>query len=139
MSSFYQGNLKITIFGESHSQAIGVVIDGLKAGLNIDFDQVNLELAKRKAYGDISTSRQERDELQILSGYWQNRTTGTPLTIIVTNQDIDSQQYEQNKDFLRPSHADYSAYLKYHGFQDYRGSGHFSGRLTVAIVIAGAI
>lgn len=139
MSSFYQGNLKITIFGESHSQAIGVVIDGLKAGLNIDFDQVNLELAKRKAYGEISTSRQERDELQILSGYWQDRTTGTPLTIIVTNHDIDSQQYEQNKDFLRPSHADYSAYLKYHGFQDYRGSGHFSGRLTVAIVIAGAI
>ena len=139
MASIYQGNLKITIFGESHSKSIGVVIDGLKAGLAIDFKKVAFELTKRRPYGEISTSRRETDELQILSGYWQERTTGTPLAIIVDNQDIDSGLYEDSKDFLRPSHADYTAHLKYHGFQDYRGGGHFSGRLTVAIVIAGAI
>ncbi len=139
MASIYQGNLKITIFGESHSKSIGVVIDGLKAGLAIDFKKVAFELTKRRPYGEISTSRQESDELQIISGYWQERTTGTPLTITVLNQDTDSSQYEDSKDFLRPSHADYTAHLKYHGFQDYRGGGHFSGRLTVAIVIAGAI
>lgn len=139
MSSIYQGNLKITIFGESHSKAIGVVIDGLKAGLKIDFKKVAFELAKRRSYREISTLRKESDDLQIISGYYQERTTGTPLTILVTNQDTDSTKYELNKDFLRPSHADYSAELKYHGFQDYRGGGHFSGRLTVGVVIAGAV
>lgn len=139
MSSIYNGNLKITIFGESHSEAIGVVIDGLKAGLAIDFTKVTQELEKRKPYGDISSSRQEKDELQILSGFWNGRTTGTPLAITILNRDIDSTKYAENKDFLRPSHADYSAFLKYHGFQDYRGGGHFSGRITAPVVVAGAI
>lgn len=137
MGSIIGQNIKVSLFGESHGEAIGVVIDGLNSGIEINFEMVKEELKKRKSLAKISTSRNEKDDLKILSGYFNNHTTGTPLCVIIENQDVQSKDYQSG--LIRPSHADYAAQLKYHGFQDYRGGGHFSGRLTAAIVIAGAI
>ena len=116
---------------------IGVTIEGLKSGIKLDLDYVNNELQKRKSIGSISTPRKEKDEFEIVSGFFNGYTTGTPLAIIVKNENTRSTDYKPN--ILRPGHADYTAFLKYNGYQDYRGGGHFSGRLTVGIVIAGAI
>lgn len=137
MSSIIGQNLKISLFGESHGNAIGVVIDGLNSGIRIDFEMIKEELNKRRSLDNISTSRNELDELNILSGYFNDHTTGTPLCVTIENLDIKSKDYEGN--LIRPSHADYAAQLKYHGFQDYRGGGHFSGRITAALVVAGSI
>lgn len=137
MSSSVTKNIKLTLFGESHGPAIGITIEGLKPGIELNLEYINIELNKRRAYGSISTARQEKDEFEIVSGYFNGYTTGTPLTIIVKNENIKSSDYKPN--LLRPGHADYTAFLKYNGYQDYRGGGHFSGRLTVGIVIAGAI
>lgn len=137
MSSCTGKNIKITLFGESHGNLIGVTIDGLKAGIKLDLEYINKELEKRKSIGSISTPRKEKDELEIVSGFFNGYTTGTPLTILVKNENTKSSDYTPN--ILRPGHADYTAYLKYNGYQDYRGGGHFSGRMTVGIVIAGAI
>lgn len=137
MSSIYNSNLKISLFGESHGPLIGVTIDGLKAGIKLDIQYINNELQKRKSISSISTPRIEKDEIEIVSGYFNGYTTGTPLTILIKNENTKSKDYQPN--LLRPSHADYAAYLKYHGYQDYRGGGHFSGRLTAPIVIAGSI
>lgn len=129
----------VTIFGESHGSGIGVVVDGLPAGIPLDEDFIYTQMDKRKPKGNISTKRREEDKIQILSGYFQGYTTGTPLTIFIPNQDIKSKDYEKTKHILRPSHADFTAYEKYFGYQDYRGGGHFSGRITAPIVAAGAI
>ena len=137
MSSVIGKNINISLFGESHGPLIGVTINGLKAGIKLDIDYINKELQKRKSISSISTPRKETDEIEIVSGYFNGYTTGTSLTIIVKNENTKSRDYQP--ELLRPSHADYSAYLKYNGYQDYRGGGHFSGRLTVGIVIAGAI
>lgn len=137
MASTTGENIKITLFGESHGDLIGVTIDGLKAGIELDIDYIKRELEKRKPYGKISTTRKENDEFEIVSGYFNGYTTGTPLTVIVKNEDIKSTDYKPN--ILRPGHADYTAFLKYNGYQDFRGGGHFSGRMTVGLVIAGAI
>lgn len=137
MASSTGKNIKITLFGESHGSLIGVTIEGLKSGIKLDLDYINNELQKRKSIGSISTPRKEKDEFEIVSGFFNGYTTGTPLTIIVKNENTRSTDYKPN--ILRPGHADYTAFLKYNGYQDYRGGGHFSGRLTVGIVIAGAI
>ena len=137
MSSIFGNNIKISLFGESHGSVIGVTIDGLKAGIKLDISYIEKEIQKRKSIASISTPRVEKDEIEIVSGFFNGYTTGTPLTVIVRNENTKSKDYQP--ELLRPSHADYSAYLKYNGFQDYRGGGHFSGRITLGIVIAGAI
>lgn len=137
MSSIFGKNIKISLFGESHGSVIGVTIDGLKAGIKLDIPYIEKEIQKRKSIASISTPRVEKDEIEIVSGFFNGYTTGTPLTVIVRNENTKSKDYQP--ELLRPSHADYSAYLKYNGYQDYRGGGHFSGRITLGIVIAGAI
>jgi chorismate synthase len=136
MSTFGK-NLIINLFGESHGEMIGIIINNLPAGITLDEDRINLELSKRRPKGKISTPRQEQDPYKIVSGYFNNKTTGSPLTIIIPNGDTISKDY--NKSILRPSHADYTSYIKYKDFNDYRGSGHFSGRITTPLVILGAI
>ncbi len=140
MSSIIGTKVKISLFGESHGEAIGVVIDGLPAGHDIDFDKVYEEM-KRRAPGqnNLSTPRVEKDIPRVLSGIFEGRTTGAPLTAIVENSNIKSKDYSELKVKLRPSHADYPAMIKYKGFNDYRGGGHFSGRLTAMFVFAGAV
>ena len=136
MSTFGKA-IEINLFGESHGNAIGIVINNLPAGIQLDQENIKNELTKRRPKGSISTARQEKDPYQIISGYFNNKTTGTPLTIIIPNSDTRSKDYK--KDVLRPSHADYTSYIKYENNQDYRGSGHFSGRITAPLVILGAI
>lgn len=139
MKNSFGHNFSITIFGESHGEAIGCVIDGLAAGIKLDMEFISSIMEKRKAKGNISTKRKEADEIEIVSGYFEGYTTGTPLTILIKNTNTRSSDYEKTKYRLRPSHADYTAYVKYQGYQDYRGGGHFSGRLTAPLVAAGAI
>ena len=137
MASSTGKNIKITLFGESHGPLIGVTLEGIKSGIKLDLEYINNELLKRRSVKSLSTPRIEKDEFEIVSGYFNGYTTGTPLTIIVKNENTKSTDYKPN--ILRPGHADYTAFLKYNGYQDYRGGGHFSGRLTVGVVIAGAI
>ena len=130
--------MRYTIFGESHGPAIGVTLEGLPSGLEVDFEAVRRELARRApGQNQISTLRREADEVRILSGMFEGKTCGTPLCAVIENTDTRSRDYQQ--DLPRPGHADYAASLRYHGFQDYRGGGHFSGRLTAPLVFAGAI
>ncbi|WMJ79802.1 chorismate synthase [Clostridium sp. MB40-C1] len=140
MSGVWGNKIKFSIFGESHGVAIGITIDGLKPGVKLDLEEINREM-KRRAPGKnkISTARNEKDEFEILSGYFNERTTGTPLCAIIRNSDKRSKDYEKIKNIMRPSHADYTGYIKYNGFNDYRGGGHFSGRITAPIVFAGAV
>lgn len=137
MKSVLGKNITLSLYGESHSEAMGIVIDGLASGIALDLSLIQEQLNKRKAKGKISTQRHESDDFTITSGYFNGYTTGTPLHIQIQNQNQHSKDY--HPEILRPSHADYSAYLKYQGYQDYRGGGHFSGRLTAPIVAAGAI
>lgn len=130
-------NVTIALYGESHCPSMGIVIDGLASGIKLDLEDIQLQLEKRKAKGKISTQRHEEDDFLITSGYFNGYTTGTPLHIAIDNKNMKSKDY--HPELLRPSHADYTAYLKYEGYQDYRGGGHFSGRLTAPIVAAGAI
>ncbi|MFW9948826.1 MAG: chorismate synthase [Candidatus Thorarchaeota archaeon] len=131
---------KITSFGESHGKVVGVVIDGSPAGLKLDLNFIQSELDKRKpGQSKLSTTRKEPDKVEILSGIFNDRTTGAPICLIIKNQDLDSSKYEKYRDFLRPSHVDYVILQKYGEFADYRGSGRFSGRITAGFVMAGAI
>lgn len=139
MKSIFGDALQITLFGESHSAAIGGVITGLAPGIFLDMDFIRRQMEKRRARGSISTKRQEADELQFVSGYFNGYTTGTPLCFLIPNTSQRSGDYEKTKNLPRPSHADYTAQEKYLGYQDYRGGGHFSGRLTAPLVAAGAI
>lgn len=139
MKNTFGNNITVTLFGESHGECIGVVMDGLPAGFEIDLDKLAWELEKRKAKGSLSTKRHEADQVQIVSGFFEGKTTGTPLTILIANNNTRSQDYAALKYRLRPGHADLAAFEKYGGYQDYRGGGHFSGRLTAPIVAAGAI
>ncbi len=139
MRNTFGNNISVTLFGESHGIAIGAVLDGLGAGIKVDLDFINKKLEARKPRGQISTKRHEPDNISIVSGIVNGVTTGTPITVIIENRDTSSRDYSIFKDTPRPSHADYVAEVKYKGAQDYRGGGHFSGRLTAPLVAVGAI
>ncbi len=130
---------RVGIFGESHGPVVGVTIDGCPAGLSLTADDFSSDLERRRGGGAGKTSRVEADEPQIQSGMFEGKSTGAPLTISFINEDVDSAPYEEFKDKPRPGHADMTAAIKYSGFNDYRGGGHFSGRLTVGLVAAGVI
>ena len=130
----------ITSFGESHGNCMGVVIDGCPAGLSLTEEDIQKELERRKpGESAAATTRVEEDKVEILSGIFNGVTTGVPICLLVWNKDVDSSEYEKNRFILRPGHADYTAFVKYGGFNDFRGGGRFSGRITVAFVMAGAI
>lgn len=139
MKNSFGDSLTITIFGESHGPYIGATLDGLAPGITVDHEYIKSQLTLRRPAGKISTARVEADEYEIVSGVFEGKTTGTPLTIIIPNKVQHSKDYDNLSRVARPGHADYTAYLKYHGFEDFRGGGHFSGRITAAIVAAGAI
>lgn len=140
MSSVLGERIKLSVFGESHGEAIGCVIDGLPSGIKLDFDQIQKEMDKRAPGRDrSSTMRKEADEPHILSGVLNGTTTGAPLAMIIENTNTRSGDYSSLDIIPRPSHSDYPAYVKYGGFNDIRGGGHFSGRLTAPVVFAGAV
>lgn len=139
MKNTFGNNISITLFGESHGEYIGAVLDGVCAGIKVDEEYIESKLEKRKPHGAISTKRREPDKVEIVSGVYNGVTTGTPITLLIKNTNTSSKDYSQLKDTPRPSHADYVAEVKYDGNQDFRGGGHFSGRLTAPIVAAGAI
>ena len=140
MKNTFGSDLSLTIFGESHGRAIGAVLDGMAAGVPVDEAFLAACMDKRRARGDgLSTPRVEADAVQFLSGVVNGHTTGTAIALMIENQNTRSGDYAKTADLLRPGHADYTAYAKYHGFQDARGGGHFSGRVTAALVAGGAI
>lgn len=139
MKNTFGNNITLTIFGESHASSIGAVIDGLAPGIDVDIEYIKKVLSLRRPNGNISTSRCEADEFTIECGVFEGKTTGTPICIRIPNTDTRSRDYASTRFLARPSHADYTANCKYHGFEDYRGGGHFSGRLTAAIVAVGGI
>lgn len=140
MSSVIGNKLKLSIFGESHGEGIGVVIDGLPSGIEINYDYIDLQMKRRTpGKNEISTSRKEKDSYKILSGIFENKTTGTPLCAIIFNEDIQSKDYSELKTKMRPGHSDYTGFIKYKGYNDYRGGGHFSGRLTAPLMFAGSL
>lgn len=140
MSSEFGKNIKVSVFGQSHSKAIGVVVDGLPAGEAIDMEELG-RFMKRRApgSGSYATKRREADVPEILSGLLDGITCGAPLCAVIANTDVRSEDYDNLKDTPRPSHADYPAYVKHNGFHDARGGGHFSGRLTAPLCAAGGI
>ena len=140
MGSTYCGNLKISIFGQSHSGGIGVVIDGLPAGERIDMDALQAFLSRRAPGGKAwSTPRKEADLPEFLGGLVNDTTCGAPLAALIANTNTRSGDYDNLRDVPRPGHADYTAQVKYGGFQDVSGGGHFSGRLTAPLCVAGGI
>lgn len=132
-------NLTLTLYGESHGAAVGAVLDGLAPGLPVEEDYIRAQLSLRRPVGDISTPRQEPDRFVIDSGVYRGKTTGTPLSIRIPNENVRSEDYSAMEHIARPGHADYTGYVKYRGCNDPRGGGHFSGRVTAALVAAGAI
>lgn len=139
MKNTYGHSVTVTLFGESHGDYIGATIDGLAPGIKIDRDAIARMLSLRRPAGRISTPRMEQDAYKIVSGVYGGKTTGTPITILIPNENVNSADYTNLQTIARPSHADYAGDCKYHGFQDSRGGGHFSGRITAALVAAGAI
>ncbi len=139
MKNTFGYNISVTLFGESHGEEIGVVIDGLAPGIPVNEDNISKKLSLRRPWGRVSTSRREDDAFRIVSGVFNGFTTGTSLCILIPNKDTDSSKYSSLSRTPRPGHADYTAFCKYHGYQDYRGGGHFSGRITAPLVAAGAI
>ncbi|MBR7142429.1 MAG: chorismate synthase [Clostridia bacterium] len=140
MGSIYQGSLQISIFGQSHSETIGVVIDGLPAGKKIDTEALNAFLQRRApGRNAFSTSRKEADEPVFVSGLRQGMTCGAPVCALIYNHNTRSSDYSELADKPRPGHADYTAFVKYGSAHDIRGGGHFSGRLTAPLCIAGGI
>ena len=140
MASVFGNKIKVSVFGQSHSEAIGAVIDGLPAGFRPDLDGVGRFLARRSPVGkDGVTARREPDSFEIVSGLFEGACCGAPLCAIIRNTDARPGDYEQMRRTPRPSHADYTAHVKYGGFEDWRGGGHFSGRLTAPLCFAGAL
>ena len=139
MKNTFGSKIAVTLFGESHGKAIGAVLDGMPPGIDVDEDFIARQMSLRKSVGAISTARREADEVKILSGVFNGRTTGTPITFMIENQDQRSRDYGELAYKARPGHADYAAEIKYGGFQDFRGGGHFSGRITAGLVAAGAV
>ena len=138
MNSFGK-NVCVTLFGESHGAVIGAVLDGVSPGVKIDFDYINKCLSFRKGEDALSTARREKDEFKIVSGVKDGVTTGAPLTVLIENCDTKSGDYSSFSTLARPSHADFAAHVKYNGFNDQAGGGHFSGRITAPLVAVGAI
>ncbi len=139
MKNTIGNNFTVTLFGESHGEAIGCVIDGIAPGITVDEEFIASQMEKRKGINSISTPRREADKVKILSGVFEGKTTGTPVCLMIENGNTQSKDYSLTRYLARPGHADYTAECKYHGYQDYRGGGHFSGRLTAPLVAAGAI
>ena len=140
MSGIYGMNIKMAIYGESHGASIGLVIDGVPPGLKLDLEQIEKEMARRApGKNQLSTQRKESDSFAIQSGFFEGYTTGTPLCVGIKNSDQHSKDYSILKDKMRPGHADYAGFVRYQGFNDYRGGGHFSGRLTAPLVFIGAV
>ena len=139
MKNTFGNSISITLFGESHGEQIGVVLDGVAPGIEINHEYINQKLSLRRPFGSISTGRVEQDQFNIVSGVFNGYTTGAPICILIPNSNVNSSDYSDFKNLPRPSHADYTANIKYNGFNDYRGGGHFSGRLTAPIVCACAI
>ena len=139
MKNTIGNSLTVTLFGESHGEAIGAVLDGMPSGIEVDDGFIASQLSRRRPKDQTSTPRQEKDEFSILSGVFKGHTTGTPICITIPNADTHSADYGEMQYKMRPSHADYTANCRYGGFQDYRGGGHFSGRITAALVAAAAL
>ena len=140
MSSTYGENLKLSIFGQSHGPAIGMTLDGIPAGLAVDLEELQQFLSRRApGFSELSTARKEEDIPEFLSGIVDDFTCGAPIAAVIRNQDVQSRSYDDNQRIPRPGHADYTADVKYGGFQDSAGGGHFSGRLTAALCIAGGL
>ena len=140
MSSLFDGGISVSIFGESHGRGIGVVLDNLPSGEEIDLDEIGIYMARRAAKSDgTSTLRLEKDIPDILSGIYEGRTTGTPLAAVIFNGEQHSKDYGNIAHIARPAHADFTGFLRYNGANDPRGGGHFSGRLTAPLVFAGAV
>lgn len=137
MKNTFGQSLSVMLFGESHGAAVGAVIDGLTPGIPVSETEIERKLARRRPSSELDTARREQDHFQIVSGVFDGHTTGTPLCIVIPNEDAHSGDYTYGP--ARPSHADYTAYCKYHGNEDYRGGGHFSGRVTAALVAVGGI
>lgn len=135
----YGNNFKISIFGESHGEAVGIVIDGVRPGLQLNAEHFAADIARRRPGAHGTTERRENDEPQIVSGVFNGHTTGAPLTILFANKNQQSSDYEEITHTPRPSHADFVAARKFNGYNDYRGGGHFSGRLTLPLVAAGVV
>lgn len=140
MSSTWGQHLRLSIFGQSHGEAIGVTLDGFPAGMEIDKDRLLAEMARR-APGQslLTTARKEADAPEFLSGVLNGRTTGQPICILIRNTNQRSRDYGDGVDLVRPGHADYTGHVRYFGFEDWRGGGSFSGRLTAPLVAAGAL
>jgi len=140
MSGQWGKSVKYSIFGESHGRGIGITIDGLPPGIKLDMNFINYEMQRRAPGRDeFSTKRKEGDKVEILSGYFNGYTTGTPLCGVIFNENQNSIDYDNLKNLARPGHADFTGKSKYLGYNDYRGGGHFSGRITAPLVFAGAI
>ena len=139
MKNSFGNSVTVTLFGESHGSVIGAVLDGIAPGIRIDHDYVAARMNERRPFGKCSTARCEEDKPEFLSGIYNGYTTGTPICVVIRNADAKSSDYSAILDTPRPSHADYTARCKYHGYEDARGGGHFSGRVTAALVAAGAI
>ena len=140
MGSSFGKLFTITSFGESHGRCVGIIIDGCPAGLPITKEDIQREVDKRKpGVGIAATTRVEEDKVEILAGIFKGTTGGAPICLLLWNKDVDSSEYEKMRFLLRPGHADYLAFIKYGGFNDFRGGGRFSGRITATFVMAGAI
>lgn len=140
MSGTWGNNLEISIFGESHGKAIGVVVNGIEPGIEIDMQAIEKEMERRApGRNRLSTTRKEADKPVILSGIFEGKTTGAPISMMIENADTRSKDYSRTKDLMRPGHSDYPGFVKYKGFNDYRGGGHFSGRITAPLVFVGAM
>lgn len=140
MSGTWGNKIELSIFGESHGTAIGIVINGIEPGFEINMDEISVDMERRApGRNKMSTQRKEGDKPKILSGIFEGKTTGAPISMIIENSDTRSKDYSKTKDLMRPGHADYTGYARYKGFNDYRGGGHFSGRITAPLVFAGAL
>lgn len=140
MSGIFGMNIKMSIYGESHGKAVGVVLDGLPPGIALDEEAIAREMARRApGQSALTTARKEKDAVEIQSGFFNGYTTGTPLCARIVNSDQHSKDYSILKDKMRPGHGDYAGYVRYQGYNDYRGGGHFSARLTAPLVFAGAV
>lgn len=139
MKNSFGQSVIVTLFGESHGKAIGAILDGMAPGIPVDENFIAHQMDLRRSIASLSTARKEADKAMILSGVKDGITTGTPITFMIENGDTHSSDYEALRTVARPGHADYSAFMKYHGFSDTRGGGHFSGRITAGLVAAGAV